>query len=79
MLFDILIKEIRLCRKVHILTKLFNTVVLEAFFIAFDNLEESGEVILLLDNLSQIILDGPFRMSVHHWHEVGFIIGIAGK
>ena len=52
---------------------------LQALFIALDDLEEPGQVILLLDDLRQIVLYGPFRMSIHHWHEVGFVIGIAGK
>jgi len=34
--------------------------VLQALFIALDDLEEPGQVILLLDDLSQIVLYGPF-------------------
>ena len=70
LLVDILIEEIRFRCQVHILAKLFDSVLPKALFIALDDLEEPGQVIFLLDDLSQIILDGPFRMSVHHRHEV---------
>ena len=79
LLVDILVEEIRFRRQVHILPELFDAVVLQALLIALDDLEEPGQVIFLLDDLSQIVLYGPFGMGIHHWHEVGFVIGIAGE
>jgi hypothetical protein len=79
LLVDIFVEEIRFRGQVHILPQLFDAVVSQALLIALDDLEEPGQVVLLLDDLRQIVLYGPFGVGVHHRHEVGFVIGIAGK